>query len=354
MQIAYLSNRPTLLAETLGHVGHFMPWVSEAVVLAPAARHQLLLDSLPPSAPPVTLIDEAELLTADETAQLGTAHAAHNAVLRRALIERGPLDATFLQSDDDYRPLKPIDPTFFVDADGRMVPYAFYDLALWRKDETSFDRAQHATYLALQYLGAGQLAYAAHMPQVIRRDLALGAYEAATALTDSTEFCEWTLPIGYGQHTDPDAFTAPRPFVTMCWPRLPHEWPFWVRPRELAFENHYPDLYEPGQLFDGIPTALDPDHAERHSFEKMSRWYRFDLDAGRLNFPEDITNPWLGEAGTASGRARRLFFRALRPARRAYEYLALEERTQLVELASAIDRLERGRLDGAPDDSPRP
>jgi len=140
----------------------------------------------------------------------------------------------------------------------------------------------------------------------------------------------------------------------MCWPRLPHEWPFWVRPEELVFENFYPDLYEAGQLFDGLPTALDPEHAERHAFEKMRRWYRFDLDAGRLRFPEDVTNPWLGEAGTASGRARRLFFKALRPARRAYEYVALEERTRLAELAGAVDRLERLDRGGRPDGTDTP
>jgi hypothetical protein len=96
------------------------------------------------------------------------------------------------------------------------------------------------------------------------------------------------------------------------------------------------------------------DQAERHAFEKMRRWYRFDLDAGRLKFPEDVSNPWLGEAGTASGRARRLFFKALRPARRAYEYVALEERTRLAELAGAVDRLERLDRGGRPDGTDTP
>jgi hypothetical protein len=358
MQIAFLSNRPAVLAETLGHVRHFMPWVTEAVVLAPAKAHAPLTDL---SAATVgdglalTLVDESELLTDAERSRLGTAHAAHNAVLRRALVERGPLEDRFLQSDDDYRPLKPVGPDFFVeDGTGRMVTYAYYDLALWRRDETSFDRAQHATYLALQYLGAGHLSFASHMPQVLDRALTVDAYAAADRLTDSTEFCEWTLPIGYAQLTDPEQFVEPEAFTTMCWPRLPHEWPFWVRPEELVFENFYPDLYGPGQLFDGLPTALDPDQAERHAFEKMRRWYRFDLDAGRLKFPEDVSNPWLGEAGTASGRARRLFFKALRPARRAYEYVALEERTRLAELAGAVDRLERLDRGGRPDGTDTP
>lgn len=347
MQIAYLSNRPAVLAETLGHVRHFMPWVTEAVVLAPDALHGQLRDLAATTGFELTLVSENDLLTASERSQLGAPHAAHNAVLRRALIDRGPLADRFLQSDDDYRPLKMVDESFFAAGD-QMVVYPFYDLSLWRRDETSFDHAQHATYLALQYLGAEHLSFASHMPQILDRELTQQAYAAASRLTDSTEFCEWTLPIGVARMMAPDLFAEPRPFATMCWPRLPHEWPFWVRPEELVFENFYPDLYEAGHLFDGLPTALDAQHAERHAFEKMSRWYRFDLEAGRLNFPEDVANPWLGDAGTASGTARRWFFKALRPARKAYEYVALEERTRLAELAGAVDRLERRGGTGAP------
>ena len=210
MQIAFLSNRPAVLAETLGHVRHFMPWITEAVVLAPAQAQGPMTELSAGSVDAgltLTLVDESELLTDAERSRLGTAHAAHNAVLRRALVERGPLDDRFLQSDDDYRPLKPVGPEFFVeDGTGRMVTYAFYDLSLWRRDETSFDRAQHATYLALQYLGAGHLSFASHMPQVLDRALTVAAYAAADRLTDSTEFCEWTLPIGFAQLTDPDQF----------------------------------------------------------------------------------------------------------------------------------------------------
>ena len=49
-------------------------------------------------------------------------------MLRHALLARGPVDDVFLQSDDDYRPLKPIGAELFA-TDGRIVPYACYDLA---------------------------------------------------------------------------------------------------------------------------------------------------------------------------------------------------------------------------------
>ncbi len=340
MQIVFLSNRPEVLRETLGHVRHFMPWADDVVVLAPAAT----LDRL--DAPvAVTGIPEEDLLGPDAREELASLdHASRNFTLRVALARSGAVQDLFLCSDDDFRPLKPIEPAFFVE-DGRSIGYASYDLALWRRNETSFDRAQHASYQALTYLGCEHLSYASHMPMAVDREVLLEAAGAVGRLTDSMQFCEWTLTYNYGRRHHPERFTEPRPFVVMCWPQYPHEWPFWVRPPEYAFENFYPDLYLPGHLFDGIPTALDPDLAERHAFEKMLRWYRFDLDAGQLHFPDDVANPWLGEPGTGAGRARRAFFSALRPVRRAYEYLALEERTQLAELAGAIARLERSRND---------
>ncbi len=340
MQILYLSNRPAVLRETLDHVRHFMPWVDDVVVLAPEATLVRLRQELPDDLP-FTGLAEEELLARGELDDLAaTDHSSRNTVLRVAAARRAPLADVYLASDDDYRPLKPIDPSTFVD-DGRYVGHVSYDLARWRRNETSFDRAQHASYQALGYLGCEHLSYAAHMPQPMDRRVVVEAFDAVARLTDSMQFCEWTIPFNWGRRHHPELFAEPRTFVTMCWPQYPHEWPFWVRPEEYAFENFYPELYRPGHLFDGIPTALDPARVERHSFDKMLRWYRFDLDAGRLRFPDDVANPWLGEGGTGRGRARRAFFSALRPVRRAYEYLALEERTQLAELAGSIARLER-------------
>jgi hypothetical protein len=37
-QAVYLCNRPEVLAETLPYVRHFLPWLTEYVVLGPAGR----------------------------------------------------------------------------------------------------------------------------------------------------------------------------------------------------------------------------------------------------------------------------------------------------------------------------
>lgn len=333
-QVAYLSNRPAILAETLGYVRHFMPWVRQAVVLCPAASVEPLRRAVGDApGPELVLVDEGALLTAAEKAALPSTHTARNAFLRKVFVERGPLDDVFLQSDDDYRPLKPVAPSLFVE-DGKLVSYAFYDLALWRRNESGYDAGQRASYLVLSYLGAGHLCFASHMPQPVDKALFVEAFAEAAKLTSSLELCEWSLPLNYGRFVAPERFAPARTFRTMCWPQYPHEWPYWRRPEQLTFENFYPELYAPGHLFDGISTALDTTSPERQAFEKLSRWHHFDLEAGRLRFPAGVANPW------QTTRGRRAFFGAARRIRKLYEYVALEERTQLAQLAGAVDRLE--------------
>lgn len=334
-QIAYLSNRPEILAETLGYVRHFMPWVRQAVVLCPTATVEPLRRAIGDAdTPEIVVVDEGALLTAAEKAALPKTHQARNAFLRSAFVARGPLDEVFLQSDDDYRPLKPVTPDVYVE-DGKLVSYAFYDLALWRRNESAYDAGQRASYLVLSYLGAQHLCYASHMPQPQDRALFLEAFAAAAKLTDSLELCEWSLPLNYGRLVAPDRFAEPRTFRTMCWPQYPHEWPYWKRPEQLTFENFYPELYAPGALFEGIATALDTAAPEKQAFTKIERWHHFDVEAGRLRFPPGVANPW------QTTRGRRAFFSLARRTRKLYEYVALEERTQLSQLAGAIDRLER-------------
>lgn len=333
-QIAYLSNRPEVLAETLGHVRHFMPWLRQAVVLCPASSMDAMRrENGAADGPELVLVDEDSLLTVAERRSLPSDHQERNAFLRGALIDRGPLDELFLQSDDDYRPLKPVDSSVFVD-DGLLVHYAFYDLALWRHGLTDFDKGQQSSYVLLCYLGAGHLAFASHMPQVLDKALSQEAWAVARKLTGGTTFCEWAVPLNYARMMAPERFAEPRTFRTMCWPRFPHEWPYWQRPTDLAFENFYPELYARGGLFDGISTSIDADNPERQAVEKIARWHAFDIAAGQLRFPEGVSNPWQTSPG------RRAFFRTARRARKLYEYAALEERTQLAQLAGAVAELQ--------------
>jgi hypothetical protein len=311
-QAAYISNRPEVLAQTLTYVRHFLPWITQAVVLTPQpdavkrATDGLDLD--------VVVVDDQDVAT-----DVPTQHSARNAHLRKAFYARGPLDDVVLQSDDDYRPLKAVGAEAFVE-DGRLVSYAFYDLPKWRRNESTYDGVQHSSYLALSYLGGPTLAYASHMPQPIDKALFAAAFAAAEALAPGTPFCEWTLPLNHGRLTAPERFAEPRTFRTICWPQYPHEWPFWRRPEDLAFENFHPEHYQPGHLFDGISTALDVHRPEQQAFEKVQRWYAFDLEAGKLRFPKGVANPWQTSA------RRRAFVQLAKGMRKLNEYATFEER----------------------------
>jgi hypothetical protein len=347
-QIVYLSNRPEVLAETLGYVRHFMPWLTEAVVLAPMGAHeQLRRLTANDRGVRIVVVNEDELLTTSEKQALSSSHSARNATLRRLMYERGPVADVFLQSDDDYRPLRPIEPSSFVDDAGRLISYACHDLALWRRNETTYDHVQHASYLALSYLGAGHLNFASHMPQAIDRRLFASSFAAAMSLDPTGAFCEWSLPLNHGRLIAPERFGQVRTFQTICWPRYPHEWPYWRRPEALAFENFHPELYASGGLFAGISTALDESAPAQQAFAKLARWYDFDLRAGRLRFPRGVRDPWRYSGSIPSTIARRAFFRAVATLRRVWEYVGLEERTQLTELAGRLDELDTKPKDGS-------
>jgi len=315
MQIVYLSNRPLVLRETWQHVRHFMPWVDRAIVVAPrAAHHQFDLGD------GVELVADEDLASADGPSLASLDHVRRNVTLRRAVIAGGLVDDVFLLSDDDYRPIRPIDEVFFTSG-GRDTGYYSYELAQWPGFETDFDQAQHVTHDALAYLGLPHLAYGAHMPQIMRRDLWEEAFELFGTVSDDTMVDEWSLYFNVSQRAHPERFDEPRPFETMCWPQFGAEWPWWVRPARWSFENFYPDMYEPGHLFDGLPSRLDADRATKVNFDKITRWTNFARAAERLDFPADVENPWI-----KGSPLRRAYFAALRPARKTFRYIA-ESRT---------------------------
>ncbi len=329
MQILYLSNRPDILNETWQHVRHFLPWVTRAVVVAPASTHRSL------SNPDFTLLEDREItgLTGNDLAELD--HVRRNVVLRRAAIASGAVEETFVLSDDDYRPLRAIDRSFFTDG-VQDTGYYFYDLAAWPGDETPFDEAQHVTSEALNYLGFPRLAYGSHMPQIMRRSFWTEAFDLLETVTDDSMICEWALYFNIAATLHPEHFTEPQPFHTLGWPQYGAEWPWWVNPSSYSFENFYPEMYEPGHLFAHLPSSLQLDSAQQDNFAKILEWTRFRRAAARLDFPAGTENPW-----TKSSALRRASFSVLRPARKALRYLNSEDRAQIAELAGAVSRLER-------------
>lgn len=329
MQLVLLSSRPDVLAETLVHQRHFMPWIDEVVVATPEALRPRMA-----ALPGVTALTDEELTGVSSAALASMDHLSRNSAIRRGLGHHHAISEQFLMADDDARPLKPIDLSFFVDGTRHRCFY-FYDLDRWPGSSTPFDDGQHHARELLTYLGYDRLAFGSHMPQAIHKAILAEVWDLLGRLTDSTSWCEWTMYFNVGRALHPDAFCDPEPFRTFGWPQFPHEWPLWVRPPEYAFENFYPELHQPGHLFDGLPTALDPDTVERTTVEKILRRADLGERVEQLDFRGAVANPWTGRSWTRRGA-----FSVLRRARRAHGYLTMTERSRLSELSGSVRRID--------------
>jgi len=289
VQIVYLSNRPSVLAGTLRSVARCQPWVDHAVVCAPAGQHRAIeAESAPVWPHRLTLLDEEELTGLDAAAIAALGHVERNVTLRRAMVEGGHTDDTFLLSDDDYRPLTTIPLTDYVADDGRHHGFWFYALEPWPSDQTSYDQAQIRTLGVLQLLDMPTLAYGSHMPQIMTVDGWRRAFEASDSVGGGALVDEWSLYFNVGRAETPERFAEPRPFRTLAWPQWPHQWPFFVRPEPIRFENHYPEHEAPGGLFADLGTV----DTDADALERIVAWRQAEVAIAELRFDPAWIDPW--------------------------------------------------------------
>ena len=336
MQIVYLSARPDLLPETLGHVKHFAPFIDRAVVVTPANIAAAMSTVGEASNLPVTVLTDEEVLGTDGHQIKALDHATRNYRLRAAMVRHDAIDDVFIMSDDDDRPLVPIDPSTFVDDEGRHRRYYFHSLAQWRHSVTDYDKSLlHSLVLLRQRGFPDPMCFASHMPQIIDKELYLAvadeiAHEVVTYTPD-----EWSPYFTLGAEMNPDRFAEPEPFVTLGWPQYPGEWTLETVPPMHVFENHYPELHEAGGMYDGLPSACDPETIDETNREKILRWHRLERQVRELSFPDDVNQPW-----TTDSPLRKIAFKGLHTARGAYRYLTLDDRARLAELEGRVRRLE--------------
>lgn len=275
MQVVYISNRISRLAATLRHVGWFMPFVGEVVVCVPdekAAELDTSIEGLN-----IRVIKESEVLSLQERQNLGLLdHQKRNYLLRNRLVHHPVIEAEFIMSDDDARPLKPLSLTTFKQ-DGKYRNYYYYELAQWNNCRTEFDYGQHRTYALLNQFNLPTLSYASHMPQIINRDLFLRAYTHFQRYSEKYGVCEWTTYFNYAvNHTranNENRFHAAEPFTTLCWPEHPLAWELFVPVSRLDFENFTPALYQQNCVFAGINTTASNAHEQiQLNQEKIVRW----------------------------------------------------------------------------------
>ncbi len=340
MQIVYLSARPDIFAETLGHVAAKMPFVDDVVVCVPAKmRDRFAASAATASELPVAILDDESIAPDVNLGALD--HSQRNFLLRSSLVVEAyagnPIADTFIMADDDSRPLRTLTKDVFVTPEGRHRSYYFYELGQWRKGDTSFDESQLHSFLVLQHLGITKpLAYASHMPQLI--DRALYREVAAQVAEPSARYslCEWAMYANLGRLLSPDTFAEPEPYATLAWPQYPSEWPRQVVPEHYLFENFHAELYADSGLFAGLQTGVvSAEQTSTEALEKVVRWHRMERSVNQLDFPEGIDNPW-----TKNSPVRKAAFGAARAAKKLIDYTNLDDQSALAELSERIRRVE--------------
>ncbi len=335
MQIAYLTARPDVFRQTLGHVRALMDFVDDVVVVVPRAQADAYASD------DLTVLVDEDLLPGVDLGALD--HSSRNFRLRAAMVRHEAIADRFIMSDDDTRPLVSMGLDQFVNDDGRQRLFFFYESAQWREQTSPFDQAQLASMLELQQHGvAHPLAFASHMPQLVQTDLAIEAFARVEQASLHHPLCEWAIYGNLGPFLAPDRFAEPEAFQTLAWPQFPGEWPRQVVPDRYTFENFHAELYAENGLFAGLSTEVDLDQLDTTTLEKIVRWHNLERSVTNLDFPADIDNPWI-----KGSPVRRAYFGAARAAKKLVDYTNLDDRSALAELTERVRQLE-ARLEALP------
>ncbi len=276
MQIVYISNRPKVLLETLAHVALFMPFIDRAIACVP---DEIANQFLTPDTPlPLNIINESSILDKSEYRSIKQLdHQSHNYLLRARLMEHQSIDAQFIMSDDDARPLKSLGIDRYL-SDDRYHRYYFYDLRQWDNNQTEFDVGQLSSGAILEYNNLPSLSYASHMPQIVDKALYREATQLFSQYASEFPLCEWSTYFNYAAAKHPDKFHQAEAYKTLCWPEHPLAWKHYTPTSEFLFENYTPRQYEQKQVFEGLsPVVANLGKLKRINLEKIVRWRKYSI-----------------------------------------------------------------------------
>ena len=264
-QLVCLTARNDDMLATLPFIEEFMPFITEMVLCCPdknveelKARYKGRLE--------LKFLTDSQIL---DGKPLPEDHSTRNYFLR-CLAMRNPLiDDVFIMTDDDYRPLRTLTVSDFVE-DGRYKAFYCYDLNEWRgayNNPTSFDNCMKKSRKFLKDNGYPTMMYSSHQMQMIDKRI-FNEMTAKFPAIISSGCCEWCTYFNYGVGTYPDMF-KPVPYVTMGWPGARSDWDVFVQPTEFLFENHYSCLYEEGRVFEGLREDFHENVAEENQLKIM-------------------------------------------------------------------------------------
>lgn len=267
-QMVMLTARNDDLLRTLPYLDANMPFIERLLVICPQ-RNIAELQAKWQGRIRLEFYPDEQLLAG---AALPDEHTVRNFYLRCLLMKKAPLDAVFIMTDDDYRPLVPVTQEFFL-RNGRYQAYYCYDLRQWRGTQgayTSYDRSMFRTRDFLSENGLPTLQYSAHQPQIIDRALYLEMLAQYSDI-EMQGLDEWSTYFNYGIAKYPAKFSAER-YCALCFPGAVSDWALYCEPKALIFENYYDVLYEENRVFAGLSKEYDPQGHMQDAAEKIRRW----------------------------------------------------------------------------------
>lgn len=289
MQIVYISNRLSEMAETLLHVRKYMGFASEILVFCPPD----MVDDFKSRLPNVMVMDE-RILIKDRNVlnNLNKSHDENhdiiNYTLRKGLSVCDMVADEFIMSDDDYRPIRDIEEDFFKVASGRYNAYFMTSIEHYvgfisqgidtNRRNVPFHKVHRDMLRLLKSLGMPSLMYASHMPQIVNKNIFHESVEFFEEMGKGFRLDEWSTYFNFGLSRYPDLFSN-KLYETMCWPYLNFSL---CSPNDYSFELYYQDdiiksPYADGELFEDIPKLFSEDQ-DAVNHEKIERYRRRQLD----------------------------------------------------------------------------
>lgn len=254
-QMVVLSARSDMMLETIPFIEHFMPFIKEIVLCCPDSMAEKMKKEYHGLINLKYLTDSMVL----NGNALPEDHACRNYYLRCLAFQNNMIDDAFIMSDDDYRPMFPIEYETFV-RDGKYVAYYCHDLSEWKGtagNPTSYDVCQLKLYNFLSKYNYPTKQFSSHMPQAIDKRLFMEMLEHHPGI-EHTGIDEWSSYFNISICNYPDKFETV-PYVTMSWPGAPTDWNMKYVPNRFLFENFYPEQYEANELFEGFSTSYNDD-----------------------------------------------------------------------------------------------
>ena len=211
-----------------------------------------------------------EVLTDEEIlcgAKLPEDHGTRNFFLRCLVMKSPKADDVFIMSDDDYRPIKPVDIDFFVNENSYKAYYC-YMLEDWKGmvgNQTSYDRYIFRTRDFVNENRYPGYMYSSHMPQIIDKALYRMMIEEHAGI-ENTGLDEWSSYFNFVQAKYPDLIES-KPYVTLCWPGLVSDWDMKVEQSDYVFENFYEASYQKGNVFEGLNPEFNANSSKENKIK---------------------------------------------------------------------------------------